>query len=422
MSPDVENKEDAEAVMDLSNPDITTKYHSAADIVNLTMSALIPLCIPGADICTLCKKGDAFIENEASKIFNKKEKGKKGCFYPPFSFMEGEMDWICPSCVEVEKGIAFPTCVSVNEICANFSPLEGESSTLKAGDLVKVDLGCHIDGFISMGAHSFIIGEDPSFFTGRRADVLKAAHVTAEAALRVVKVGNKNTDVTKIIEKAAHEYGCAPVAGSFSHEMKHHLIEGSRTIPNKESHEEKVEEFEFGPNEVYSLDILVSSGDGKVKESDIRTTVFKRAVETNYTLKSQLARTFISEVNKRFPLLPFTIRAVETQKACRMGVSEAMRHELLSPYSVMTDKGGEFVAHFKYTVLLLPGGTKKITGLPFTQKDKLLSSYEITDEEIKKLLASSLHSKKKKKKSKSAIPANETEKEYADVEMHADDE
>merc|ERR1711948_12933 len=103
---------------------------------------------------------------------------------------------------------------------------------------------------------------------------------------------------------------------------------------------------------------------GKGKETELRSTVFKRSPDTSYILKTQKARQFISEVNERFPALPFTLRAIEDEQVARVGVSEARRHELLEEYPVLHEKSGEIVAQFKFTLLLLPGGTKKVTGLP----------------------------------------------------------
>merc|ERR1719378_273183 len=136
-------------------------------------------------------------------------------------------------------------------------------------------------------------------------------------------------------------------------------------------------------NEVYCIDVVISTGEGKGKETEIRSTVFKRQVEAAYSLKTQKARQFISEVSKRFPVLPFSLRAIEDEQVARVGVSEARRHELLEEYPVLKEKEGQQVAQFKFTVLLLPGGTKKITGLPLG--------------DLKKLLASSANPKKKKK-------------------------
>ena len=48
---------------------------------------------------------------------------------------------------KVEKGIAYPTCVSVNEQCGNNTVVDN-NQILKQGDMVKLDLGVHIDGYI----------------------------------------------------------------------------------------------------------------------------------------------------------------------------------------------------------------------------------------------------------------------------------
>merc|ERR1712203_653443 len=175
--------------------------------------------------------------------------------------------------------------------------------------------------------------------------------------------GNTNSQVTAAIAKSAAAFECNPVQGVLSHQLKKHVIDGSRVIINAETPEQMVDEFEFELNEVYCVDIVMSSGEGKGKETEIRNTVYKRAVETTYLLKTQKARQFLSEVNRRFPALPFTLRAIEDEQVARVGVSEAKRHELLEEYPVLKEKPDEFVSQFKFTVLLLPGGTKKITGL-----------------------------------------------------------
>ena len=48
----------------------------------------------------------------------------------------------------MEKGISFPTCISVNNIVGHYSPLKSEDQQLKEGDVAKIALGVHIDGFV----------------------------------------------------------------------------------------------------------------------------------------------------------------------------------------------------------------------------------------------------------------------------------
>mmetsp|Transcript_80002 Transcript_80002/g.193943 ORF Transcript_80002/g.193943 Transcript_80002/m.193943 type:complete len:390 (+) Transcript_80002:80-1249(+) len=383
MSDESENEE----ISDLSNPDVTTKYRAAGDIVNKALQKVIEACVEDADIATLCEMGDKIMEEETGKLFNKKEKGRK-----------------------IEKGVAFPTCISVNELVGHFSPLKGESRQLKAGDVAKVDMACHIDGFIAAAANTIIVGKDA--VEDKRADVIMAAWNAAEAAVRLVQVGKTNTSVTEAFAKVAGEFSCKPMQGVLSHQLKKHVIDGNRVILNCETQEEKVDEFEFESNEVYCIDVVMSTGEGKGKETEVRNTVYKRAVETSYNLKTQKARQFISEVNRRFPALPFTLRAIEEEQVARVGVSEARRHELLDEYPVLKEKDREFVAQFKFTVLLLPGGTKKITGLPLGELEKqAVSSHSVQDEDLKKLLMSSANPKKQKKKKKEGGAKEGEEKE-----------
>lgn len=65
----------------------------------------------------------------------------------------------------------------------------------------------------------------------------------------------------------------------------------------------------------------------------------------------------------------------------RLGVIECAKHDLVEPYPVYYEKEGEFVAEFKYTVLLLPNGTIKITGMPL-DLDCYETQNKITDESI----------------------------------------
>jgi methionine aminopeptidase len=74
----------------------------------------------------------------------------------------------------IEKGIAFPTCISPNEICGHFSPLKSESNQLKKGDVVKIELGVHVDGFIALAAHTIVVGEEK--VSGKKADAILAAY------------------------------------------------------------------------------------------------------------------------------------------------------------------------------------------------------------------------------------------------------
>ena len=87
---------------------------------------------------------------------------------------------------------------------------------LAKGDVVKLHLGAHIDGFAAISAETIVVGATPdSPVTGRRADALRAAWTAAEVAMRLVRVGNKNWQVTEAVSKVAAAWDCKPVEGAF---------------------------------------------------------------------------------------------------------------------------------------------------------------------------------------------------------------
>jgi methionine aminopeptidase len=58
------------------------------------------------------------------------------------------------------------------------------------------------------------------------------------------------------------------------------------------------------------------------------------------------------------------MRSFEDEISAKIGVKECIEHDLLNEYPVLSEKQGEIVAHFKYTVLITSGSTIQVTGLP----------------------------------------------------------
>jgi len=365
---------------------VVTKYKMAGEIVNRVLKQIVEKCIVDASVREICEFGDKLLTEETSKVF-KKEK-------------------------ELKKGIAFPTCVSVNNCICHFSPLVSEPDCiLKEGDVAKVDLGAHIDGFIAVVAHTVVVGASASNkVTGRKADVILAAQNAIQAALRLLKAGNETYAITDAVQKVAESYKCKPVEGMLSHQLKQFKIDGEKTIiqnPNDAQRKEH-EKFTFDTHEVYAMDVLVSTGEGIGKEADTRVAIYKKTEEV-YQLKLKASRMFYSEVRTKHGMMPFNLRCFEEETKAKMGVVECVNHKLIEPFQVLFEKPGEIVAHYKFTVLLMPNGPHKITGLQF-EPEVYQSEHSITDPELKTLLNSSANpkaAKKKKKKGDAAAPAEQ---------------
>lgn len=82
----------------------------------------------------------------------------------------------------------------------------------------------------------------------------------------------------------------------------------------------------------------MSTGEGKAKVLDEKeTTVYKRALDQEYKLKLKASRQIFSEINKKYPTMPFTVRALDSKQS-RLGLVECLNHGLLHPYPVLHEK------------------------------------------------------------------------------------
>jgi len=126
-------------------------------------------------------------------------------------------------------------------------------------------MGAHVNGYPSLAAHTVIATANPTQpTTGRKADAIAAAHYCSEAVLRLLRPGKKNTDVTNVISQIATQFKCQPLEGVLSHRTRQHEIDATPVILNKETLDQKADEAEFENNTVYTVDIVISTGEGKV--------------------------------------------------------------------------------------------------------------------------------------------------------------
>jgi curved DNA binding protein len=191
---------------DLTEDAVVTKYKLAAEICSKALAGLIKAAVPGKSTLELCKVGDLLLKAQSDAVYkNKKDENDK----------------------PIQKGTAFPTCVSLNDCVCHNSPLlsDAEPQILKEGDVCKIDLGCHIDGYLAVAAHTLVVGGGAEGkVTGKAADVCMAALHAAQAACKTIQVGASNQDVTKVIKQIAEAYGVSACQGVLMHQMKRCVV------------------------------------------------------------------------------------------------------------------------------------------------------------------------------------------------------
>lgn len=379
--------------------EVLEKYKAAGGIVEQALDLIRRAAYAGMLIRTLCQLGDASIVKQCATVFSKArtDAGEK-----------------------LERGIAFPTCVSVNNCACHFCPIETDAEANKVlceGDVFTCQLGAHIDGYVTISSQTILVRPSKEFDLTKQivplADdkakrVIFAAYTCADVVLRLMRPGNWNYELSEMIERVAKLLQVTPLEGVLSHNMKRFVVDGSKIIMNKQTVESRADNWQFEPYEVYNLDIVMSTGEGKAIAKDTRETVYKRQVDIDYKLKMKTSRQVFSEINKSYPTMPFTLRALTDPKKSRMAMTEIVKHSLVTSYPVLYEKDGELVARCCLTVLVMPNQTMVVTKSVMPALD-FTFDFEAADvADIKALLAVELGKKKKKKNKKKTASAADT--------------
>jgi len=393
---------------------VVNKYKVAAEIANDALKAVLAEVKIDANSYDLCLIGDKIVAERTAALFKKQRKMK--------------------------KGIAWPTCISVNNIICHYSPLATykDPIIIKDGDMVKVEIGAHIDGFPAFSAHTVVVGASKdNKVTGRKADVMWAAYNAAQVAVRLLKPGTVNREITKVLQKTTKTYNCVPIQNMASYNIEKDVVEGEKSIlqnpheqiqarmqqnkdesPTGDKTQDKAREALLGEkceievNDVWAIDVLASTGEGKVHPCEIKTSLFRRDPGSSYQLKMKTSRDVLSKATEDHGFMTFSLRSFENETRTRLGLKENIAHEVITEHHVMKEKSDCHVAQFKYTVLVLPNGVLKITGLDF-ESELYETECVIEDEEIKKILSTSISKKAKKRNKKKAKDAASKDMEEA---------
>lgn len=263
--------------------------------------------------------------------------------------------------------IAFPCNVSINEITAHYTSPSGDKTVLKNGDLVKIDLGAHVDGYIADSAISVIVGENldlSSCDTGLTEDeiqlqfkMIDTVGQALENAISTVKDGITVGKIGEVVEKTITAQGLTPVSNLTGHSMERYILHSGLSIPNiKEENKHKIVE-----GDVLAIEPFVTNGVGRV--TDMNDAYIFRFLRDR-PLRMAPARKMLHEIAKNYRNLPFAGRWIEESLKTRqfnLILRNLISSRALYPYHVLKEKSNARVAQAEHTVIVEPDGCQIIT-------------------------------------------------------------
>jgi len=274
---------------------------------------------------------------------------------------------------KISKGQSHPTTISPSSFITPYTPLktdvEEAKTTLKAGEVVKIQLGAQIDGFGTIVCDNFVVpGKDGKrgVVEGREADLLLATHYANELLLRMMlppgtlaatdeekkaAAGKKQYtqgQMNALLEKVAKSYGCNLVESTTTWLFDRNEIEGDKKIilaPGEGVRGDGLPAI----GEAWGVEMGLSLGTGKVKTLSNRATLHRRTA-LKQSLKRPSSRATLSEIVKKFGTFPFSMRQLEDERAAKVGIVESVRMAVLRQYEVVADKDMEPVSRLLTTI------------------------------------------------------------------------
>ena len=152
-----------------------------------------------------------------------------------------------------QKGgaVAFPTNISVNEEAAHATPSKADASTFGT-DLVKLDIGVHINGYIADTAVTIDLGNNK--------ELVDASNSALERAIEVVRAGVDLAAISEVIEDTITGYGYLPVANLTGHGLERYTQHAPPAIHNRRTQSgSKLKE-----GQVVAIEPFSSAGNGRV--------------------------------------------------------------------------------------------------------------------------------------------------------------
>lgn len=251
-------------------------------------------------------------------------------------------------------GISFPCNVSINEVAAHYTSPSNDETMIYAGDLVKLDLGTEIDGYIADSAITVMApgkNLDERFSQDEinlRQDIIEASAAGLDAAINTVRAGVSVGEIGAAVEEAINEYKLNPIANLTGHSLEQYNLHAGISVPNIDNHDETILE----EGQAVAIEPFATDGIGFVNDAP-GTYIYSFLANKPFRLKH--TKNVLTHIKHNYQYLPFSGRwLTEEFKENRLNASLKQLSEAMAiyPYHPLKEKTGCLVSQKEHTVIV----------------------------------------------------------------------
>ena len=239
---------------------------------------------------------------------------------------------------------AFPVNISLNADAAHDTPSPDDIRVFAHGDLVKVDLGVHCDGYIADTALTIDLGSEHAL-------LIEASVAARDAAIAHVKPGVQIGVLGAYIAEQIISRGFKPVQNLTGHGLDQYMLHMPPNVPNVPKKGGTMLEQDM----VVAIEPFASTGTGTIADRK-RVEIFSEIA--NRSVRSPSARAILKEIKPRKGM-PFARR--QLQNYSELGFTRLVKDGILHSYPVLSDEPGSFVSQSEHTMIVTEDGCIVIT-------------------------------------------------------------
>jgi len=232
---------------------------------------------------------------------------------------------------------AFPAQISINEIAAHYAPVK-EDFLIKDSDIVKLDVGAHVNGAIG----------DNAVTVGNNKELIQASRDALNEAIKIVQIGTKLKDIGKVIDKTISSYGFKPVRNLTGHSIDLYEQHAGLSIPNIDDGDDT--KLEKGM--VIAIEPFATTGIGLIEEGK-ESGIYK--LERVKNVRTQMSKEVLDFIIEEYKTLPFTKRWLFS-KFQDFKINFALRNlekeGIINQYKHLSEKSKGLVSQAEHTLLI----------------------------------------------------------------------
>jgi methionyl aminopeptidase len=235
---------------------------------------------------------------------------------------------------------AFPVNISINELTAHYTPSAHDQRVIESKDLVKIDIGAHVDGYI--GDMAFSVCNEPGN------PLIKCAEDCLNAGIKAIEPGVTVAEISHAIAETAEKAGLGVIVNLTGHTLDRHVFHGSPSIPNIKNNSTH----QFKEDDVIALEPFITYNNSFIKESG-PTEIYSYVQDRPVRLAE--ARDILVLARDGYHKLPFAKRWL-LKKFSPIKVALALRQleaaQAIQPYPVLREAEGKPVAQAEHTIIV----------------------------------------------------------------------